>query len=70
MRGLTLYWARYSWATIADNLDISEKVISKALGHKDTSMAGRKYIAFDWNKVDKANREIINCTINKNNVKS
>lgn len=72
MRGLTLYWARYSWATIADNLDISEKVISKALGHKDTSMAGRKYIAFDWNKVDKANREIIDCIINqnKNNVKN
>jgi len=57
---LTLYWARYSWATIADGLDIPEKTISKGLGHVDKSMAGRKYIAFDWSKVDKANRQVIN----------
>ena len=57
--GLTLYWARYSWATIADSLDIPEKTISKGLGHVDKSMAGRKYIAFDWSKVDRANREVI-----------
>jgi integrase len=57
--GLTLYWARYSWATIADGLDIQEKTISKALGHADRSMAGRKYIAYDWAKVDAANRRVI-----------
>ena len=60
LNGLTMYWARYSWATIADSLDIPEKTISKGLGHVDKSMAGRKYIAFDWSKVDKANREVIN----------
>ena len=59
-KGLTMYWARYSWATIADSLDIPEKTISKGLGHVDKTMAGRKYIAFDWSKVDKANRQIIN----------
>jgi integrase len=58
-RGLTMYWARYSWATIADGLDIAEKTISKALGHADRSMAGRKYIAYDWSKVDRANRKVI-----------
>ena len=58
--GLTLYHARYSWATIADSLDIPEKTISKGLGHVDKSMAGRKYIAFDWSKVDRANRQVIN----------
>jgi integrase len=57
--GLTLYWARYSWATIADGIGIQEKTISKGLGHVDKSMAGRKYIAFDWTKVDRANREVI-----------
>ena len=57
--GLTMYWARYSWATIADNFDIPEKTISKGLGHVDKTMAGRKYIVFDWSKVDKANRHVI-----------
>ncbi|MDR2917805.1 MAG: site-specific integrase [Tannerella sp.] len=59
LTGLTMYWARYSWATIADGLDIPEKTISKALGHVDKSLAGRTYITFDWSKVDKANREVI-----------
>ena len=58
-KGMTMYWARYSWATIADSLDIPEKTISKGLGHVDKSMAGRKYIAYDWSKVDKANRSVI-----------
>jgi integrase len=57
--GLTLYWARYSWATIADALDISEKTISKGLGHTDKTLAGKTYITFDWTKVDKANRAVI-----------
>jgi integrase len=55
----TLYWARYSWATIADGLDIPEKIISKGLGHIDKTMAGKRYIAFDWTKVDTANRLVI-----------
>ncbi|MDR1722695.1 MAG: recombinase, partial [Tannerella sp.] len=61
--GLTFYWARYTWATIADSLDIPEKTISKALGHKDRSIAGLKYIAFDWSKVDDANRQVISNVI-------
>jgi len=59
IKGLTLYMARYSWATIADGLDIQEKTISKGLGHVDRSMAGRKYITYDWSKVDRANRIVI-----------
>jgi integrase len=57
--GLTLYWARYSWATIADSIGIDEKTISKGLGHIDKTIAGRHYIAFDWSKVDRANRQVI-----------
>jgi integrase len=58
-KGLTMYWARYSWATIADSLEIPEKTISKGLGHVDKSMAGRKYITYDWSKVDRANEIVI-----------
>ncbi|MDR2773304.1 MAG: site-specific integrase [Tannerella sp.] len=57
--GLTMYWARYSWATIADSIGIDEKTISKGLGHVDKTIAGRHYIAFDWSKVDRANRQVI-----------
>jgi len=65
LEGLTMYWARYSWATIADSIDIPEKTISKGLGHVDKSMAGRKYIAFDWSKVDRANREVIDFVLSR-----
>jgi integrase len=41
LAGLTMYWARYSWATIADGIDIPEKTIYKGLGHVDKSLAGR-----------------------------
>jgi integrase len=61
--GLTLYWARRSWATIADGIDIPEKTVSKALGHTDRTVAGRNYIAFDWSKVDRANRAVIDRTL-------
>ncbi|MEG2772246.1 MAG: site-specific integrase, partial [Alistipes sp.] len=57
--GMTYYWARYSWATIADSIGIAEKEISKGLGHVDTSLAGRVYISYDWGKVDVANRKVI-----------
>ncbi|MDR0756466.1 MAG: site-specific integrase [Tannerella sp.] len=64
LSGLTMYWARYSWATIADGIGIPEKTISKGLGHVDKSLAGRTYISFDWSKVDRANREVINFVMN------
>lgn len=59
IEGLTFYWARYTWATLADKIGISEKEIGKALGHVDTSVAGKYYISYDWTKVDRANRRVI-----------
>lgn len=59
IEGLTFYWARYTWATLADKIGISEKEISKGLGHVDTSIAGKFYISYDWTKVDRANRAVI-----------
>lgn len=55
----TFYWARYTWATMADKIGIPEKEISKGLGHKDNTIAGKHYIAYDWTKVDRANRQVI-----------
>lgn len=56
---ITFYWARYSWATYASKIDIPDSTISKALGHTETTLAERRYISFDWNKVDRANRQVI-----------
>lgn len=63
---ITFYWARYSWATYASKIDISDSVISKALGHSVTTLAEKKYISFDWTKVDKANRQVIDYVVNIN----
>lgn len=63
--GLTLYWARYSWATYASKIGIDESVIGRALGHAPSSLAGRVYITFDWERVDDANRRVIDYTTGK-----
>ena len=57
---LTSYWARHTWATIAAELDVSDPTISLALGH---ATAGHRvtsiYIKRNFNKVDEANRKVI-----------
>jgi integrase len=60
---LTMYYARYSWATYASKIGVDESVIGKALGHTDVSLAGSRYISFDWSRVDDANRKVIDYTI-------
>ncbi len=62
---ITLYWARYSWATYASKIDVSDSVIGKALGHASSSLAERRYISFDWAKVDKANVRVIEYAFRK-----
>lgn len=65
IEGLTFYWARYTWATLADKIGVSEKEIGKGLGHVDTSVAGKFYISYDWTKVDRANRKVIDYVLGK-----
>lgn len=59
MPGLTAYWARHSWATIAASLDIPEDTIASALGHASAHTTTSIYIQKDQRKVDEANREVI-----------
>ena len=56
---LTTYWARHSWATIAHKIGISKDVISMALGHSFGCKTTDIYIDFDRDKVDEANRKVI-----------
>lgn len=56
--GLSLYWARRSWATLASELDIPKETISAALGHSTRDVTD-VYIKFNYKKVDEANRRVI-----------
>lgn len=56
--GLSTYWARHTWATIAASLDIPKETIAHALGHSQNSVTDI-YIDFDMRKVDEANRRVM-----------
>lgn len=56
--GLTTYWARHTWATIAASLDIPRDTIAHALGHGGNTVTDI-YIDFDRAKVDDANRRVL-----------
>lgn len=56
---VTTYWARYSWATYAAELDIPKDTISEALGHEYGSKITGVYIKFSRDKIDAANRKVI-----------
>lgn len=56
--GVTTYWARHTWATIAASLDIPKDTIAAALGHGGNTVTDI-YIDFDQKKVDAANRRVL-----------
>lgn len=58
-KGVTLYWARYSWANYAVDLDIPKDTISEALGHKHGADITGVYIKYSTDKIDAANRAVI-----------
>lgn len=57
--GLTWYWARYSWANYAIDLDIPKDTVSEAMGHKHGSNITGVYIKYSLDKADKANRQVL-----------
>ena len=56
---ISIYWARHTWATIAASIDIPRETISAALGHGYGNQTTAIYIDFDRDKVDDANRKVI-----------
>ena len=57
--GISSYWSRHTWASIAASLDIPIEVISAALGHSVGASVTNIYVAYDSKKVDEANRKVI-----------
>lgn len=58
-KGLTIYWARHSWATIAAELDVPIDTIAAALGHTTPFTTTNIYIQRNPRKVDEANAMVI-----------
>lgn len=56
---ISSYWSRHTWATLASQLDTPKDVISEALGHEYGSSTTSIYINFNREKVDQANRKVI-----------
>ena len=57
---LSFYYARYSWATIAAELDVPERTIGAALGHSTSKSVTSIYTRVDMRKkIDAANRKVI-----------
>lgn len=57
--GITTYTARYSFASIAANdLDISEVLIGRCLGHSWTKTVTQRYISNDQRKVDEVIKRV------------
>ena len=64
--GLSFYWARYSWATIAAELDFPERTIGSAMGHGTAKMVTSIYMRVDMrNKIDEVNRAVIDYFLTK-----
>ena len=56
---ITTYTARHSWATIAHKIGVPKDVISMALGHSFGNRTTDIYIDYDSEKIDVANRRVI-----------
>ena len=56
---LSTYYARYSWATFAAELDIPKDTISESLGHEYGSKITGVYIKYSRDKIDAANRRVL-----------
>lgn len=59
VNGITSKWARHTWATLAYEAGISIDIISQALGHSINNKTTLIYIKYDQEKVDRANRTVI-----------
>ena len=66
-QGLTTYYARHTWASIAFNLGIQKDVVSLALGHSFGVRVTDTYINADLSRVDEANRRVIDYVLYEKN---
>lgn len=56
---ISSYWARHSFASIAYEIGISMDIIADCLGHKGSHRVTEIYVRKDQQKIDEANRKVI-----------
>jgi hypothetical protein len=60
INGLSLYYARYSWATIASNeVHLPDGLVDECLVHAPVCRMLRTYVKRDWSRIDRANRKVL-----------
>ncbi|MBQ0054170.1 MAG: site-specific integrase [Bacteroidales bacterium] len=63
---ISIYWARYSWASIAAELDIPERTIDAALAHSTKKSVASIYIRTDMRrKIEEAQRKVADYIFNQ-----
>lgn len=55
---------RRTWSSIAGELEISDRVIDKSMGHMDATVKDRHYEKYDWSRTARANRAVIDHVLN------
>ena len=66
---ISYYYARYSWATIAAELDVPERTVGYALGHGTSRSVTSIYTRVDMRKkIDEANRKVIDYVFGRKNL--
>lgn len=65
--GATWYYARYTWANLAIDLDVPKDIISEALGHNHGAAVTGVYIRYTLDKIDDANRKVLDYVANGDN---
>lgn len=65
MSGVTTYWARHTWASLAVELDIPDRVVFMGLAHKQGKLSDETYITMRNRKLDLANRKILDYILGK-----
>lgn len=59
IEGISTYFARHTWATLAYECGIPMDIISQALGHTTGNKTTLIYVRYDQGKIDAANRKVI-----------
>jgi integrase len=64
-KGLSHYWCRHTWASLAHEVGISQDTIALGLGHSFGNQVTAIYINPSLGKVDEANRKVIDFVLGK-----
>lgn len=63
--GISAYWARHTWATLAIELGHSMETVSAGLGHLHGEQMTLVYVAFRQRSVDECNRKVMDYVLGK-----